>query len=75
MIKVYSMSDCPWCKKAKAYLNTKGIDYIDINVEKDIAGRKELLEISKQQNVPTININGNIVVGFDKDKIDEYLNL
>ncbi|AKA68866.1 glutaredoxin domain-containing protein [Clostridium scatologenes] len=75
MVKVYSMSDCPWCKKAKTYLSTKGIDYIDINVEKDIAGRKELLEISKQQNVPTININGNIVVGFDKDKIDEYLNL
>ncbi|AKN30375.1 glutaredoxin [Clostridium carboxidivorans P7] len=75
MVKVYSMPDCPWCKKAKAYLNTKGIDYIDINVEKDIAGRKELLEISKEQNIPTININGNIIVGFDKDKIDEYLNL
>ncbi len=75
MVKVYSIPDCPWCKKTKTYLNTKGIDYIDINVEKDIDGRKELLEISKQQNVPTININGNIVMGFDKDKIDEYLNL
>lgn len=75
MVKVYSIPDCPWCKKAKAYLNTKGIDYIDINVEKDIDGRKELLKISKEQNIPTININDNIVVGFDKDKIDEYLNL
>lgn len=75
MIKVYSTADCPWCKKTKAYLESKGIEYIDINVEKDIEGRKELLEISKQQNIPTINIDGNIIVGFDKDAIDKHLNL
>lgn len=75
MIKVYSTADCPWCKKAKVYLQSKGIEYIDINVEKDIEGRKELLEISKQQSIPTINIDGNIIVGFDKDAIDKHLNL
>lgn len=75
MVKVYSTSDCPWCKKAKAYLESKGIEYIDINVGKDIEGRKELLQISKQQSIPTISIDGNIVVGFDKDAIDKYLNL
>lgn len=75
MVKIYSIPDCPWCKKTKAYLNTKGIEYVDINVEKDKEGRKELLAISKQQSIPTIDIDGNIIIGFDKEKIDEYLNL
>lgn len=75
MVKVYSTADCPWCKKTKAYLQSKGIEYIDINVEKDMEGRKELLQISKQQNIPTINIDGNIIIGFDKDAIDKHLNL
>lgn len=75
MVKVYSIPDCPWCKKTKAYLNAKGIDYVDINVEKDVEGKKEFLEISKQQSIPTIDINGNIVIGFDKEEIDKYLNL
>lgn len=75
MVKVYSTSDCSWCKKTKAYLQSKGIDYIDINVEKDMEGRKEFLQISKQQSIPTINIDGNIIVGFDKDAIDKHLNL
>jgi glutaredoxin 3 len=75
MVKVYSITDCSWCKKTKNYLSSRGIEYEDINVEKDKEGRQELISLSKQQSVPVLNIDGNVVVGFDKEKIDEYLNL
>lgn len=75
MVKVYSIPDCSWCQKAKAYLKSKDIDYVDINVEQDLEGRKQLLALSKQGSVPVLDINGNIILGFDKQKIDEYLTL
>lgn len=75
MVKIYSTSECPWCKKAKAYLNSKGVAYEDINVQENIEGRNEFLKISKTGSVPTIDIDGKIIVGFDKAKLDEYLNL
>lgn len=75
MVTVYSIPDCSWCQKTKAYLKAKEIDYIDINVEQDQEGRKQLQVLSNQQSVPVLDINGNIVLGFDKQKIDEYLAL
>lgn len=75
MVKVYSVPDCSWCQKAKAYLKSKEIDFIDINVEQDLAGREQFLALSKQQSVPVLEVNGNIILGFDKQKIDQYLSL
>jgi glutaredoxin-like YruB-family protein len=75
MVTVYSIPDCSWCQKTKAYLKSKAVDYIDINVEQDLEGRKQLQVLSKQQSVPVLDINGNIILGFDRQKIDEYLAL
>lgn len=75
MITVYSIPNCPWCHKFKKYLDLKEEAYTEINVEDDDAGRAELLRLTNQLNVPVANINENIVIGFDKDKIDEYLAL
>jgi len=75
MVKVYSVPTCSWCQKTKAYLKSKGISYVDINVEQDLEGRKQLLSLSKQGSVPVVDINGKIILGFDRQKIDEYLSL
>ena len=75
MIKVYSTPTCPWCKKAKKYLNSINVDFTDVNVESDVEGRNEMMKLSKQSAVPVINIDGQIILGFDKDKIDEALKL
>lgn len=75
MVKIYSTPECPWCKKTKAYLNSKGVAYEDINVQEDINGRNEFLKITSTGSLPTIDIDGKIIVGFDKEKLDEYLNL
>lgn len=75
MIKVYSIPDCPWCVKVKKYLNSKNIDFEDINVQENISGRDEMISLTNQSSVPVINIDGNIVIGFEKEKLDTLLNL
>ncbi|WP_163192934.1 glutaredoxin family protein [Clostridium thermarum] len=74
-VKVYSTTTCPWCVKAKDYLKSKGIAYEDINVSLDSAAAKEMIEKSGQRGVPVLDINGNIVVGFDRPQIDKLLGL
>lgn len=75
MVKVYSIPECPWCQKAKSYLKLKGVQFEDINVAVDEKGRDEMIGLTGGHGVPVIKIENNIVVGFDKAKIDEYLKL
>jgi glutaredoxin-like YruB-family protein len=73
MIKVYSTPTCPWCTKAKKYLESKGADYESVDVSSDQAGAEEMIKLSGQQGVPVLNMNGRIIIGFDKAAIDEEL--
>ncbi|AGK99332.1 glutaredoxin domain-containing protein [Clostridium pasteurianum] len=73
MIKIYSTPTCPWCKKTKEYLKSKSIDFIDVNVADDMKEREEMRSLSRQSGVPVINIDGNIVVGFNKGEIDKLI--
>lgn len=73
MIKIYSTPTCPWCKKTKEYLKSKSIDFIDVNVADDMKEREEMRSLSNQSGVPVINIDGNIVVGFNKGEIDKLI--
>ncbi len=74
-IKVYSTPTCPWCVRAKAYLKENGIPFTDVDVSQDLASAREMVKISGQMGVPVLSINGNVVVGFDKKRIDELLGL
>ena len=74
-IKIYSTPTCPWCKKAKAYLDEKGITYESVDVSSDDKAQKEMIDKSGQMGVPVIDIDGKIVIGFDKEKIDEILQI
>lgn len=73
MINIYSSSSCPMCTKTKRFLKSKGIEYNDINVENNDIAKKELLEKSNQLTIPVLDINGDIVVGFNKKRIEELL--
>lgn len=57
----------------KKYLDSKNIQYEDVDVSKDREAAKEMIEKSGQRGVPVIDIDGNIVIGFDKDKIDNLM--
>lgn len=75
MVKVYSTPTCPWCVRVKDYLNSKNIPFEDINVATNNTAAMEMVQKSKQRGVPVIDINGNIVVGFDQELINQYLEL
>jgi len=60
---------------AKAYFKEKGIEFEDVDVSLDHEKGQEMIEKSGQQGVPVIDINGKIIIGFNKAKIDEALGL
>jgi len=59
----------------KDYLKGKGIEFNDYNVAEDQSKAQEMVEKSGQMGVPVIEIDNNIIVGFDKPEIDRLLNL
>ena len=74
-VKIYTTPACPFCVMAKEYLKEKGIEFEEIDVSKNEMAAKEMVEKSGQMGVPVIEIDGKIVIGFDKEKIDEILGL
>jgi len=69
-IKIYSTSVCPACDAAKTYLKGKGVVYEEYDVETDEVKAMEMINMTGQSGVPVIDINGNILVGFSKQRID-----
>jgi glutaredoxin 3 len=72
-VTVYSTQTWPWCHRAKEYLSRKGVKFTDIDVSKDAAKAKEMMDKSHQMGVPVIIIDDKIIVGFDQKKIDTAL--
>ena len=74
-VKVFSTPTCPWCKKAKQWLDTNKIAYQDFNVAQDKAARDEMVKKSSQTAVPVIIIDGEIVVGFNEPVLKTKLGI
>lgn len=79
-VKIYSTTTCPFCKMEKQYLEEKGIQYENIFVDQTPDEAKRLIEESGQMGVPFTEItkdDGEVVkiLGFDKNKLNEALNL
>jgi len=72
-IKVYSTPTCPWCYTLKDFLKEKNIKFEDIDVSKNQKKLEEMIIKSGQMGVPQIEINGKIIVGFDKAAIEKEL--
>jgi len=72
-VTVYSTPSCPWCARAKSYLKELGVPFEEKDVSVDIKAAREMMEVSGQMGVPVLVIDGNVVVGFDKKKIDQLL--
>jgi glutaredoxin-like YruB-family protein len=72
-ITVYTTPTCPWCTRVKDYLNQKEVRFKEINVASDSAGAMEMIRKSGQRGVPVVDINGNIVIGFNQTEIDKLL--
>ena len=74
-VMVYSTPSCSWCQLAKDHLTTSGISFEDIDVSTDMARAQEMVSKSGQMGVPVIDIDGEIIVGFDRARIDSLLEI
>jgi len=72
---VFSTPTCVHCNHAKRYLRERGVRFRDVDVSKDAAAARDMVRRSGQQGVPVIEINGRIVVGFNKPEVDRLLGL
>jgi len=73
MVIVYSTVWCAYCHAAMEYLDKLGVKYEDRDIEKNPAAAKEIVDKSGQMGIPVIDIDGTIIVGFDRPKINATL--
>ena len=72
-VTVYSTTTCPFCTMVKDWLKDKGVSFDDVNVGTDQDKAKEMMDKSGQMGVPVIDVEGTVVIGFDKPKLEEAL--
>ena len=75
VVKIYSTPTCVYCKLAKEYFEKNNVAYTEVNVAEDDAAREEMVNKSRQFGVPVIDIDGTIVVGFNRQAVAKALNL
>ncbi len=74
-VRIFSTPSCPYCLTLKEYLKGQGVVFEDIDVSQDKNALDEMVEKSGQLGVPVVDIDGEIIVGFDKEKINQLLNI
>ena len=72
-IKIYTTKTCPHCIALKKYFKEKGVEFKNLDVEDSDKAKEEMIEKSGQMGVPVIDINGKIIVGFDREKLEKIL--
>lgn len=74
-VKVWSSKTCPYCTQEKDFLKEHKIEFEDIDVSANQEAANEMVEKSGQMGVPVTDIDGEIVVGFDKEKLKKLLDI
>ena len=74
-VKIFSTPTCPWCKRAKQFLEANGIKYQELNVADDKSAREEMINATHQMAVPTIFIDNDFVIGYNEKTLKEKLGL
>ena len=72
-VTIYTTPTCVYCKMSKAFFKEHSIDYTEKDVASDLAAREEMVKRSGQMGVPVIDVDGTLIVGFDKEKLSELL--
>jgi glutaredoxin-like YruB-family protein len=75
MVKIYSTPTCVYCKTLKGYFKKNAIEFEDIDISKDEKQLQKMIKDSGQMGVPVVDIDGEIIIGFDKTKIDKLLKI
>ena len=74
-VKIYTTSTCPWCVKTKEFFKANNVKYEEANVGTDEKARNEMFEKSGQFGVPVTDVNGIIIVGYDREALKKALSI
>ena len=74
-VKVYSTPSCPYCHMAMDFLKEHKVKFVEVDVSADENAAEQMIDKSGQMGVPVLDINGTIIVGFNKDAIKKALKL
>ena len=74
-VTVYSTQTCPYCHMVKDYLKKNKVEFNDVDVGEDARAAQEMVAKSGQMGVPVVDVDGKIIIGFDKEAIAKALGL
>ncbi|MEK7147681.1 MAG: glutaredoxin family protein [Patescibacteria group bacterium] len=74
-VTIYTTPSCVYCKMTKAFFKENNVVYEEKDVSTDTKAQEEMTAKSNQLGVPVIDIDGKIIVGFDKEQISKLLNI
>ena len=72
-VTIYSTPSCVYCRMAKDFFKENNVAYEEYNVASDLKARQEMFSKSHQMGVPVIDVDGQIIVGFDKKTLEDLL--
>lgn len=74
-VKIYTAEWCYWCNKTKEFFEVNNIDYEEKDVERVPGAAEEMVMKSGQTGIPVIDVEGTIIIGFDKEALRKALGL
>lgn len=72
-VKIYTTPTCGYCRMAKDYFKKNNIQFTEYNVAQDMAKAQEMVKKSGQMGVPVLDVNGKVIIGFNKPAIEQAL--
>lgn len=72
-IKIYSTPSCTYCHSAKEFFKEHNLEFTEVDVAANIEERKNMIQISGQMEVPVIEIDGSVIVGFNQDLLEKKI--
>lgn len=74
-VKIYTTPSCVYCRMSKDFFQKNNVQYQELNVAQDAVAREEMIKKSGQFGVPVIDIDGQLVIGFDRARLSELLGI
>ncbi len=74
-VSIYTTQTCGYCKMAKEFFHKNNVEFQEFDVGVDLEKRKEMIDKSGQMGVPVIMVGEDMIVGFNKPKLEGLLNI
>ena len=74
-VTIYTTPSCVYCKMTKEFFKENNVEYSEKNVAEDAQAREDMIKKSGQMGVPVTDIDGELTVGFDKERLSGLLGI